>query len=338
MTRTFWLTLVTVVLTASLAADDGSARISGPVLGYVLDADSAEVRPIFGIPGAATLGPALDLGAEVHSAAAAQQAGYVLAVVGPDRRVVLYHTSAGGPSAVVVADAPPGPERIVLSPNGSAAALLYREQILVLTGLPAAAAVNSAINLTELPAAFTAWALSDDGGAILVSTRVGEGESVYLLDAAGNLRSLLRTGRTAAAAFFHGGSDVVVADGLSNTVHWIRDAAGAATVVPLGSEQEGILAPVALGVSRDNRRVFVANGGSGSVVALDLAGGAPGLVTCDCALTRFDQLQGNAVFRLTDPSGDPMWLLDGDAPEARVVFVPPERAGAELVPARGGRK
>jgi hypothetical protein len=146
------------------------------------------------------------------------------------------------------------------------------------------------------------------------------------VDAEGNLRLLLSAGPTTAAGFLAGSDEVVLADGLRNTVYWVR---GEGEVIPLAGEKEGISGPVAVSISRDNRRVFVANAGAGTVVVLDLAGGAPSVFACDCTVTGLERMQGNAVFRLTDLSGDPMWLLDGDAPEARVVFVPPQRPVAQ---------
>jgi len=329
MTRTVWPLLLAILLAAmSACAADDSARISGPVLGYVVDPDAAGVRPIHGIPGAATLGPLLNLGSEIHRAAIAQQTGHLLAVVGEDRQVMLYRNLAGEVSAAPLADAPPAPDRILLSPSGSAAALLYNDRglLAVLTGLPEAPAVHRTLELASLPAGARVWAVSDDGARLLVSASAGETEAVSLVDAEGNLRLLLSAGPTTAAGFLAGSDEVVLADGLRNTVYWVR---GEGEVIPLAGEKEGISGPVAVSISRDNRRVFVANAGAGTVVVLDLAGGAPSVFACDCTVTGLERMQGNAVFRLTDLSGDPMWLLDGDAPEARVVFVPPQRPVAQ---------
>jgi hypothetical protein len=33
-------------------------------------------------------------------------------------------------------------------------------------------------------------------------------------------------------------------------------------------------------------------------------------------------MHGNAVFRLTDDIGQPVWILDGDSAPPKVVFVP----------------
>ncbi len=325
MTRTMWTTAVAVLLAASLASgQDGSARISGPVLGYVLDGEAAGVRPIFGLPGAATLGPLLDLGGEIHRAAIAQQMDYLLAAIGPERRVTLLRNLAGEVSSTPVAEAVPAPDRILLSPAGSAAALLYADRglVQVVAGLPDAPAVSRTLELASLPAGAKVWAVSDDGNSLLLSAATGDSEGLYLFDAEGNLRLLLPTGEASAAVFLGAGTEVVLADSLRNAVYRVS-AEGEVTL--LAGERDGISKPTAVSVSRDRSRVFVVNEGSGTIAALDLTGGPPSLVSCDCALTRLEPLQGNAVFRLTDLSGEPMWLLDGGAPEARVVFVPARR-------------
>jgi len=327
MARTICLTVLTLLLTVSLAlGQQTAARITGPVLGYVLDAEA--VRPILGMPGAATLGPRLVLGAELHCAAIAQQAGYVLASAGPERQVWLYRNLGGELSSAPLAEAPPAPERILLSPAGSAAALVYgyTGQVVIVTGLPNAPEVRN----TTLPTGSRLWAVSDDGASLLISIPAGETEAVHFVDAEGGLRFLLSTGRTAAATFLANAAEAVVADGSRNFVYWIRPSGD---IIPLAGPADGISEPVAVSVSRDQRRVFVANRATATVAALDLAGGPATLVACTCELTALERFDGNAVFRLSDLSSEPLWVFDGDTPEARVVFVPPEQHEA---PAPGG--
>jgi len=325
MMRTIWSLLLVMAMSLAAGQQD-PARISGPVLGYVLDREAAALRPVLGIPGAATLGSRLDLGGEVHRAAVAQEAGYVVAAMGVERQVRLIRDLEGQRSSIPLADVPPDPARILLSPAGSAAALVYRDSIAVIEGLPGAPAVSRIVQRAALPTSATVWAISDDGAHLLLSAGASEWEAVYLLDAEGGWRFLLSTGKTAAAAFLAGSTDTVIADGAWNRVAWVR-ASG--EIVPLAGEAEGVSEPVAVSVSRDNRRVFVANAGSRAVAVLDFEGGPASLVACQCELTGLERMQGNAVFRLSDPTADPMWVFDGDAREARVVFVPAERPAAK---------
>jgi len=46
-------------------------------------------------------------------------------------------------------------------------------------------------------------------------------------------------------------------------------------------------------------------------------------LSCQCTPTGLDRLAGTDVFRLTEPSTGPMWVLDAGAHQSRIVFVPP---------------
>ncbi len=315
MKRTIGLLLGMI---GALAAQPG--RISGPILGYFFDEHLAVLRPILGLPGAATMGPALDVGLKIEQAAISQPGDYALAVTGPDHQVALLRNLGGAPAAVLLTEAGLAPERILVSPSGSAAALFYSGGKLVelLTGLPDTPVVAGWI---EVSSTFAPLAISDDGTAVLAAAE----EGLLLLGADGSARLVSSVRGIAAAAFLNQRLDAVIAESASNTVYWVRDVSGAGEIIPLAAEKDGISNPVAVSVSSDNQRVFVANAGSGTIAFLDLSGGALALVSCGCAPTGLDRLQGRAVFRLTEPSGQPVGVFDGDAPQARVVFVPAEK-------------
>jgi hypothetical protein len=151
--------------------------------------------------------------------------------------------------------------------------------------------------------------------------------------------------------FLHQSWEAVAADRQTKEVFLIRDLLGNADRILLASEAEGVTAPVALELSTDNQRVFVANAEPGAVVTLDLAGGVQH-TPCNCIPTVLERM-GESVFRLTELSDKPLMLLDGTGPESRVLFVPAHRIGAEgtfsrslpkrpdarsiRVPRRGGR-
>jgi hypothetical protein len=80
---------------------------------------------------------------------------------------------------------------------------------------------------------------------------------------------------------------------------------------------------VALAVSDDGRRMFVANGKSRTVAIISLSGHAGAtLIACGCTPTGLDRLAGGEVFRLTEPSDLPMWILEATRHQPRVLFVP----------------
>ena len=66
---------------------------------------------------------------------------------------------------------------------------------------------------------------------------------------------------------------------------------------------------------------------TGSVTILYRDGASPLSIQCDCTLAGLHPLAGGAVFRLTEPSADPLLLLDAGGLEPRIVAVPPDRSG-----------
>lgn len=311
--------LLIALAVAALAAEP--VRLEGPVLGFVFDRAAGGVRPILGMAGASFFGEPVALGIDTNKAALSSVAGYVLGIAGDTGRVTLFRDLVSGAPGVAIENAAPAPDRIVLSPNGNAAALLYgdRNAIQVFANLPSSPQFRGEISLFGLPQPVSALAVSDDAGAILAGARNTDGrESVMLLSPGTDPRVLGSAGRIAAAAFFTAKPDAAFADSAAGVVYWIRDVRSAAEFValPFGA----VAKPVALQVSSDDRRVLIA--GAGAVTALDLQGGAPTVTRCDCTISGLDRLRGNSVFRVTEVSAAPSWLLDAGASDPRFLFVP----------------
>ena len=328
-----------LILAASsiLDAQMAEGRMSGPLLGYVFDSTAESLRPILGIPGAATLGDPLDLGRSLASAAISPQQDYFLAVAQQDQEVLLGRLEAEQPSVTPILEARRGAERIALSPTGNWAALYHRgvQRIQLIAGLPLRPTLTRDLDLSALPGSLNALAISD-AGLVLVS--VGEAGSLVGFDDRGESRYLAAAGQASSIAFLENRDDAVVADRSANTVAVIRNVTGVVEWIPLATEKDGISAPRAVEVSSDNRRAFVANSGRGDVVILDLTGGVLSRLSCPCAVSGFERLKGPSRFRLTPVTEAPLWVLDGDTEEARVVFVPRLSGLAEASAVSSGRR
>jgi hypothetical protein len=308
---------VTALKTA--AGDPPSpSSMSGPILGWVFDRSVRGVRPILGIGGASVLGEPLDAGFQMEQAAVSPSRDYILAVAAGAGDVLQLRIRRTGVEPRLLAAAA-APDRIALSPTGSAAALYYSAagKISVVSGLPDAPAIAREV---ELPAPAGALAISDDGEALLVS---GEDGSLFLASPSAGVRLVATFGHISAVAFLNQSRDALAADDRENAVYLIRDVTGAPQVLVLAGEKEGIAGPVAVAASSDNQRAFVASAGARGVVVLSMAGGAPALIACDCVPAGLERVEGNDAFRLTPLSREPMWMLDGDAAQPRVTFVPP---------------
>jgi DNA-binding beta-propeller fold protein YncE len=273
--------------------------IGGPVLGLLPDAHSGMVRPIQGIPGAATFGPSLD-GVSVKLGTAGRSHALVVLQDGTAEVV-----TAAGVRVLPVSEE--GASLIALSPRETAAAVYSRasKSARIYTGLPDAPKLERALEISGAPGAL---AVTDDGQAVLTIDRAAD--QVSLQTSAG-AQTLYRASRIGAAEFLPGTMRVVVAS--SDGVVLVAPDLGVESV---SSESDG----VAVAVSADGVSLVVANR-SGGITVHDLRSGVSRSTTCPCSPSTLAPLRGNAVFRLNDPGDGPIWLLDADSAEPRVHFV-----------------
>jgi len=180
-------------------------------------------------------------------------------------------------------------------------------------------------DLSTFPGALASLAVSDDASVMIASFSDVEESSVVALRLQGPVQILTTPRRATAAAFLPGSRDVLIADGPASEIYMVRDAGASAESTRLAGDAEGITEPTAVAVSRDGKRAFMASSRDGRVATVDLATGAVTIIPCACSPTDLAILNGNAVFRLTAPTAGPLWLLDAEGPEPRIVFVPPYR-------------
>jgi len=345
------------------AQGQSGSMLYGPSLGLMFDSASAVIRPILGIPGAATLGAPLNAGFAIGQALVAPGGDFALAVAKDDFRLAIVRGSGG-----VVQNLAPAmgeaPDLISFSPGGGSAALYYRAsgRLLVLAGLRNLAQQAVVVDTSSLPAAASLVAVSEDAASLLLAVRLGASTGLYLLPnrpqaarstspkeiaaaTPGNDLSAIaspahavaqRVGgfQSVSALRFAGtGSDALVADGAANAVYLVQNASGAAYVAALGAAQDGLSQPVAI-EAMDARRVLVANAGANKLTIL-YRDGTPALsISCGCSPVVLYQLSGSSVYRLTEPSHEPMWLLDAGGSEMRILAVPPASASTS----EGGRQ
>ena len=348
MTTAQRLGFFTVSVLAALALSNGlraqdqpeTRVLRGPVIGLVHDRLSG-VRPILGIPGAATLGPAVLAQAGLESVALAPDGDCALAVLARGRQVLVLKNLSSAPSAAVL-DVPAGPARIAFSPSGDAAALYYSDtaRAEVLTGLPGSTSLAWSFDLAGVQGALAALAVSDGGSALLVAA-AGEPAPVWLASPATGQRYLYATSASPSLTFLSRSEDVVIADASTGDVVLVHDPKGESRLTMIGGPAEGVSRPVAIAATRDNRRILVANAEPAGVVSLELAGDKPFRLACSCAPTTLERMAGGTAFRLNESGNGPIWLLDTANSVPRIVFVPDQKqprggAGRTPVPQRTG--
>jgi DNA-binding beta-propeller fold protein YncE len=294
------------------------ASLEGPRMGMVFDPSMRAIRPILGIPGAAVLGDPLKTGLDLRKVAIAPQQDHALAAEGEHNQIAVLHFDRSPMTSTPVPGTHNGPDQMVFSPGGLVAAVHYKDgnRIQVLGGLPGSPKVMEELYLSEgaLPSAL---AIGDDDTVL-----AGVGGSVYWVTRSGEVPVLKGLSKVSAITLATARL-ALVADAANSQIHRLQNLTTALETDILAGPAQGIAAPVAVAIASDSRRAFVANGKSGMVAILYLQGKVPvHKIACECKLTGLDHLDGDNLFRLTEPSNQPMWVLEASAKETRVVFVP----------------
>jgi hypothetical protein len=297
-----------------------AAAIEGPRLGYVFDHASKSVRPILGVPGAATMGQPLESGMDLRKIAISPAQDYVLVTEGEHNQVAVLATSHTPLVAALVPGADRGPDQLVISAGGKAAALYYKSHnhVQVINGLPNAPKISARLYLSagQTPSAL---AVGDDGQTLLA----GVGGTVYWVSPSGEV-PILKGLQKIVSISLSFNQTALVADSVANQIHRLRNVTGAIEPDVVAGPKEGVATPVAAALSHDGKRAIVANSKSGEIAIFDLqAKTETDKISCGCTPTGLDRLAGQDVFRLTEPSRGPMWVLEAAAHQSRVVFVPP---------------
>ena len=302
--------------------------IRGPVLGYTFDRRTKALSPIFGVPGASYVGEPLDLGFQLATAEISPFQNYVLGVEVTSEAVWLIDVRGDFAVARPLSGVAAGVDRIVLSPNGDAAGLYDRQvrQVQILIGLPDRLSLQKKIDLSTLPGVLTALAISDDGGTLLAAVSAGDTGSVFALGPQQQPRLITAVGRVLAMTFLNHAPDALIADYDRNEIALIQEVNGAARWILLASESDGIVRPIAVAASADDRRTFAASAAEQVVAAIPTEGGVATSMTCHCTPTGLYRLNGDSIFRMTEASDAPLFLLDAGQGDLRIVFVPPNES------------
>jgi hypothetical protein len=219
----------------------------------------------------------------------------------------------------VVSDLPPI-SRIALSPSGSSAALLSESasKIYAFSNLSQSPTLTGTFDTTALGQP-TTFAINDDGNAVILGTSDGDVGALYLIKLGQPAALITWCHHPSAVMFLHKSGWAIVADDAENQIYLVNDSQIAGT---FGTES-GIAGPVAVASSNDNRKVFVGNAQTGSVVTIGYDGSVSEPLYCKCALTGLSPTNTDSVFRLTDFSnGAPVLLFDANASKPRIVFAP----------------
>ncbi|MCZ2146301.1 MAG: hypothetical protein LC126_00830 [Bryobacterales bacterium] len=301
MKRYLWILAAPVLAGAQIA----SVELSAPTLGYVFDQQSKSLVTVDGVPGAALLGGAVQIGVPIDWIAVAPNRRYGLGA--REGQMVLVRLDGGTGMAAPV-DLPAG--SVFFSPSGSAAAIYTGSRLEVYGGMP-----DNPNHLHSFAADLAGegkeFAVSDDGNAAI---GVAGGELWRLSEDTGET---LGTGFRG-AAFLRRSQDLLALDGNGNRLVLFRKAQSGE---PEEEEAEGIAKPLAFALSADERiaaillednALLLLNRDTHAAVRLDLGGiDAQGVW----------RAEGNAVFQLARDASADIWIADGDAAAPRLAAV-----------------
>jgi len=275
------------------------AQITGPTLGWF--PNGSRVVPIYGLPGAARIENYLDgFGSTEPLAriAVSPRQDYVLAssiATGEVLRII------PGVSTSPIAGASANPDRIVVSPLGTAAALWFdsTSQFQIISGLPNSPAVRN-IDATFLNASPNAIAVSDDGQWLAASWPAG----VYAWAQDASVRPISSDPGVTALAFLAQQSTLALAT--STRVFSITLGSGSEATLYTGA-----LSPAGLASTFDNSKFILADT-SGTIYSIDLVSGAAATFECGCQPQGVFGIEGT-VFRFTSSTLGSLKLFDANA-------------------------
>ena len=308
MTRLLHLGLL--CWTSLMAAPD-DAMVTMPRLGYLFEAGPRVLRSVDGIPGAALLGSAIELGFPIADAVVSPDQTYALAINADNRApyAVSFGRGSWNPQEVLGARYPV--DSVVLSPSGRSAALYNVSEgvIQVVRGLPDTPVVDHELHLTNLDH----MAVSDDGALVLAS-QLGHSGPVLAWRGNQTSRDLPILGPVSAIALRPQSHDALIANGAGVTLIHESDTR---TEYRLFPETAGYC--VGLAFSQRGERFFAAYH-NGTILSYDLPGEKSTNLSCHCVPKFLQQLSPDSVLRLNEGEQEPMRILDGT--RNRVLFVP----------------
>jgi hypothetical protein len=303
---------------AALAPAGAQPAVQGPISGLVYT--SSSVRPLLGVPGSASTGPALMTGLQWASIAP----GGNWAVISRRGRP----TAVGQVSGPVFFESRPAGllsaiNRAVWSRDGSYALLQssISHQIQRVRFADGAAFADQPVSLLNL-GEVTTMAI-DASGSQMAFGISGPGAGLYLVKPGQTPALLSSMAQPAAAAFDSTGAALFAIDLDTQRILEFDNGAGPVQFSSLSSSEQPAPNPVGLAVSGTGRYLLVADSANRAVRVYDRVSHAlANTLSLDFAPSRMDALSSGPTFLLNGDRPNE-WLMVLDAADTpRTYFVP----------------
>ncbi len=314
MKRTL-IAIIAIVATA-FAAD---TEFSVPVIGYVFDGASKQIRPLTGTPGAAAAGRGISIDGADTALVAKDGAFALISAASADSLSIVRRTGATT-EFISILGVPSGFDAGALS-TGAEAAILYAAQcncVRILSDLGTEPKLLRTIPLMA-SSEVRALAINDRATTAAISVKVA-GESKLLIYAAESDLPSELTLSSSALAFDGPGEKLLVADEQTQDVYLISDLTPAPTLSRILSAADGLKAPISVGVGQDSS-VIVGDADAG-VYVWSSSDGTTRHVECACRPTTVQRTATSGMYRISGAETGAVWILQLDGEMARTFFVP----------------
>ena len=308
-----------LVLNGSLWSQD--ARIRGTVTGFVFDPPTRSIRPILGLPGAATLGDAI--ARDLAVAVVAPNGKYALAV--QNGQVVLFSRLDVDLASKVLEGVIDSPNSIVWSPDSTAAVLYSATRSLLqrIDRLDISPRIDQLLDLSSLGGAISKVAVDRAAQRVAVGIQNSPRSGLYLISP-GNDPVLMADMQDPGALFFSKDGDLYAAGLESHRILRLQSVSASPAVLPFLDQQDGITDAAGIALSGDGKLFYVVSGGSQRLRIYDTANRS--LVAeepLEATPTFLEPLNGAGLLIMNTrvKMQDPILLLDTRS--NLVYFVPP---------------
>ena len=288
-------------LVSMIAGGVWAQSVQPPAIGYVYDASRQGVRSVTGIMGSARAGEVF--GPILQKGVVSSLGGYAVGISGDGSSVLLLKLQSRE-SSFLMSAAKFG--MALLSPQGSAAALVSADgmRVDVWKDLSSSARLDNSVS---------GWGIDEkvlavnDAGDVVVTS---DGSNLFAYEG-GTQKQLFHGRKIESAAFVPNSRHLLAADSEEAKLYLLRDLLQLSVLA-------NVATPGALNATVDGKQALVVTGAR--VVSIRIADGLVETAECSCEPSAVELFGGEALFRLTDGSSGPIWLIDGR--NLQTAFVP----------------
>ena len=288
------------ILWVALSVHAHGADIGTPRLGYVWDSAAQSVRPVEGIPGAAFLGQALDLGGQLTRAVICRNLGYILAISSRERTASVLQIGAGSVTSRVIEGARQPVDRMVLILGHLGPAVRRKRTDFADRHRIARNPSGDALDHGSRRRGDVGQRRWSSGASC--ARRIAR--SAFLSGSSEMPSSIPISGPVSAMALRPHSHDALIAT--AGSITWVPSLDTDPSYEVVDGDPN---TPAALSFSDDGSRFFAAYT-DGRVRVRSLVSGAASVSACPCVPDRLQPLHGDSLFALNQPGQGPLFIYD----------------------------